>query len=173
LIKYGEKIQIVNKSSGKPLRDMFPGREQFLRKAQPHMTKDNCNELDGRYSSNDLLNNADIILGFQTSGMKEAMFTRMPVVYGAWGDFFEEIKDTLLPLHNTSALIFAQNKHEMFTRLSMLVENPDSWQPTENIQSVRDILRDAYFTKADGNVSRRLLYHAKFYALNNVRKASA
>ena len=152
---------------------MFPGREHFLCKAQPYMTKDNYKDLDGRYSSYDLLNNADIILGFQTSGMIEAMFTRTPIVYGAWGEFFEEIKNTLLPLHNTPALTFAHSKQEMFTRLATLIENPDSWRPTGEVESARRNLRETYFAKADGNASRRLLDHARFCALSSARKASA
>jgi hypothetical protein len=161
LMRHGDRIQIVNKSGGKPLRDQFPGRQDFMKKAAPYMTPDNYLELDGTYSVFDLLNSADAVLGFQTSGMIEAMFRDVPIVYGAWGPFFEEIKDTLLPLHACEGVAHARSPSELRATLEDLITSKTPWTPGTSQMAAREALREHYFARADGNVSRRLLEHAK------------
>lgn len=164
LINHGDRIQIVNKSGGKPLRDQFPGREAFMKKAAPYMTPDNYVELDGTYSAFDLLSNADTVLGFQTSGMIEAMFKDMPIVYGAWGSFFTEIKDTLLPLHDCEGVVHARSPLALRQTLESLITADASPVLSPRQKAARATMRKCYFARADGNVSLRLLDHAKALA---------
>ncbi len=164
LMSHGDRIQIVNKSGGKPLRDQFPGREAFMKKAAPYMTPNNYLELDGTYNAFDLLSNADAVLGFQTSGMIEAMFRDVPIVYGAWGPFFEEIKDTLLPLHDCEGVVHAGSPSALRSNLEALITSDAPPMPSPSQKAAREELRERYFARADGNVSRRLLEHAKALA---------
>ncbi len=158
---HGDRVQIVNKSGGKPLRDQFPGYHDFARRAAPYINQNNYIELDGTYSAFDLINCADAVLGFQTSGMIEAMFTDVPILYGAWGTFFDEIKDTLLPLHKCGGVIHATSSDELYQSLERLISSPGSNPLNDEQKAERKTMREKYFSRPDGNVSRRLLNHAK------------
>ena len=161
LRQYGDRVQIIYKFGGKPARDLFEGYADFKARAENYITPDNFIELDGTFNSLDLIRNADLILGFQTTGLIEAMFTDNPVVYGAWGPLFDDIHETLLPLDQDEALIYANSKEALAQSMHHLIESPDSFVCTDTMRTARVALRERYFARADGQVSRRLLDHAK------------
>ena len=103
--------------------------------------------------------NTDITIGFQTSGLTEAMFLDKPIICGAWGDLYEDIKDTLLPFHKTDALTFVSSKEEMWEELDSLLKSLDSYVLTDDVAAARIAFRESFFHNPDGNVSRRLLGH--------------
>lgn len=161
LKKYPGKIQIVYKTSPKAARDRFSQYNRFLEEAATFADENSILNLGKQYSSLDLIRNADVVLGFQTTGLTEPMFTDKPIVFGAWGDFYEEIKDALLPYHKTGALIHVRSKEEMQKCLESLIEGRDEYRVTEVMKAIRKEFRETYYYNPDGNVSRRVLDEAK------------
>lgn len=161
LRKYGDRVQIVYKTGGKPARDLYPGHDDFMKKARPYRNGKNLLKLDYRYPVLDLIRTSDIVLGFQTKGLFEAMFTDNPIVFGAWGDLFEDIKDSLHPLHDTEAVTHARSTEELTEVLGRLVENPGTFKLTDRAAAARKALRGRFFHQPDGRVASRILAATK------------
>jgi hypothetical protein len=47
----------------------------------------------------ELIVTADVVVGFQTTAMYEAVAARRPVIYAAWGEEYERHRDQLIPFH--------------------------------------------------------------------------
>ncbi len=161
LERYGDRVQLVYKFGGKPLRDLFVDYTDFKRRIAPYAAKNIIVETNVAHSAFDLIANADIVVGFQTSGMIEAMFRDKPIVHGAWGGLFDDIKDTLLPLHRTPALTFADSKEALWDALASLIDDPGGFALTDEIAAARKSFRETYFHQPDGRVSARLLDYCK------------
>ena len=48
----------------------------------------------------ELINSADVVVGFQTTALYEAVAARREVVYAAWGDAYERYRSGLIPFHD-------------------------------------------------------------------------
>lgn len=46
-----------------------------------------------------LISRSNVVVGFQTTALYEAVAAGRPAVYAAWGEFFEAVKGDLLPFH--------------------------------------------------------------------------
>ncbi len=111
--------------------------------------------LTGAHSANSLIANADIVVGFQTTAMIEAMLTKKPVIYSGWGPSHEEIKHQLLPIYNSGGCAVPRNAEEFKTWLRhYLAASPG---PSVSQLNQRKSFTDQYFFQADGQASRRLL----------------
>ena len=157
LIERGEELVLIYKTGGKPSRDYFPGFDDFMAKIQAAGVVDNLVELKGNVSSLDLVRFSHIVVGFQTSGLIEAMFSDTPVVYGAWGEFYEEIKDTLFPFHTTGSVRYARSPDELKGYLIQLIDDPAARGLGESELQERKRFRELYYFPLDGNSSRRVL----------------
>jgi len=172
LEKYGDRIQIAYKLGGQTARDRFNGYEAFAKKVAPYEESGAFVELRGSVNSFDLLVNADVTIGFQTSGLTEAMFLDKPIICGGWGDLYNEIKDTLLPFHTTKALTFVDSKERMWEVLDLLLENLDTFTLTDEMGAARKEFRESFFYNPDGNVSRRLLGYVKEVATGQLPRST-
>ena len=152
---YG-KIQILYKFSGKLKRDTSEDVSRLIKKSQKHIKNKNLVFLDGSKSSFDLIRHCQAVLGFQTSGMIEAMNTNKPIIYSAWGDLYGDIKDTLLPLEDTNCLTVCKSKDELYESLCNLINNYDNRTIKDNQEVSRAEFIEKYFTNSDGLVSDRL-----------------
>jgi glycosyltransferase involved in cell wall biosynthesis len=162
LKQYHGKIQIVYKSSAKEARDRYSKSNAFFAKEAKRFVDDgSLLPLGKQHKPHDLMRHADAIMGFQTSGLIEAMFTDTPIVYGAWGEFYHDIKDGLHPFHKTGALLYARSKEEMERYIRSLIEGEKQYAPTEEMLQLRKEFRERYYYNADGHVSQRVLDHAK------------
>lgn len=47
----------------------------------------------------ELIIGADVVVGFQTTALYEAVAARRPVIYAAWGDAYERYRGGLIPFH--------------------------------------------------------------------------
>lgn len=167
LKEFPDDLQIVYKTGAKTARDLFPGMAWYKKQYGEFMNPSNFLELNTQYSSFDLTTSCDIVLGFQTSGLIEAMFTDKPIVYGAWGDLYEDIKDYLHPLHQTQALFYADSKSRLRDQLVTLIENHGQYMPTDEEKAARISFREKYFSHADGTVSARILAAARQAAMED------
>jgi hypothetical protein len=48
----------------------------------------------------ELIIRADVVVGFQTTALYEAVAARRPVIYAAWGDAYERYRGGLIPFHD-------------------------------------------------------------------------
>ena len=100
---------------------------------------------------------SDIIVGFQTSGMIEAMNTDKTIIYTAWGDLYESIKDTLLPINTKDCVIDCKSKKDFSEKLSVVICNHlENKKQNTFSQKARLDLVDKYFSNSDGFVAERL-----------------
>ena len=109
--------------------------------------------LDGTTPTIDLLKVSDCIVGFHTLGIVEAMFTNKPICYGAWGDLFDDIKDTLIPFHKMKGLYFCKNPDSL---RDCLIENLLNNKKVKHQREERDKNIEEFFFKADGHSAERL-----------------
>ncbi len=155
--EYGDKVQVLYKSGAKPHRDYFPGFDEFAKKLDKLQHRESFVSLGVSCSSLDLIRNSDLIMGFQTSGLIEAMYTKKPIYAGGWGALFEDIKDTLLPFHVGSSVNFFASPETMKADLKRLIENDFKFELSAQEVSDREKFRSFYFEKNDGKAGQRLL----------------
>ncbi len=153
LKRFKGKFQIVYKLGGKPIRDTYPGFESFMEELKKLNLQDSIICLDGRVSTIDLLKISDCIVGFHTLGIIEAMFTDKPIFYGAWGELFDDIKDTLIPFHEMKGLNYCHNP-KLFKQSLIQFFNDKNIGYCDRKVREREI--ENFFYKADGKSSKRL-----------------
>jgi hypothetical protein len=161
LRKYHHKIQLVYKIGMKSARDYYHKFDEF--EAEVSKLPDNkCFvKLGGAYSSLELMRNADAVVGFMTTGLIEAMFTDNPIIFGAWGQLYDDIKDRLFAYHKTKALIYAQSQEDLRSHLEDVIEGRGGNVVDEEVLKARRKFREEFYFGADGNVSKRILNEAK------------
>ena len=153
LKEFKGRFQIVYKLGGKPTRDTYPGFAVFMDELKRLNLQDSIILLDGNVSTIDLLKISDCVVGFHTLGIIEAMFTDKPIFFGAWGDLFEDIKETLIPFHTMKGLNFCNNPSEL---KNSLIDFFYDKKIGSCDRKVRDKEIENFFYKADGKSSERL-----------------
>jgi hypothetical protein len=156
LRRHKGRLQIVYKIGGKRVRDNFPGAELFLEEAAA-IDPEGVVVLDERTSTLDLLRVSDGVLGFHTLGLVEAMFTAQPILYGAWGELFDDIKGTLMPFHQSDGLIWCDSPTRLAELLDRMVESPAALAPTPHQAAARRQFRETWYHKPDGRTAERVL----------------
>jgi len=156
LDKFYGKIQILYKFSGKLKRDTSEDIYRLINNSQKYIKNKSLIFLDGSKSSFDLIRNCQAILGFQTSGMIEAMNTNKPIYYVGWGDLYKDIKDTILPLEDSNCLTVCQSKDQLYDSLCNLINNYENITLQNDQKFSRAKFVEKYFTKSNGLVSDRL-----------------
>ncbi|MCK4822815.1 hypothetical protein KA005_44040, partial [bacterium] len=148
-LKYIDKVQIVLKG-GHPgdISGFFYG--EFIKEPLANVLV-----LTTKYQALDLIINADVIVGFQTTAMIEAMFTDKPILYPAWGELYSEVADDLLPLHRSGAVEWVHSKEELQEILVSFVNKPESLVVTTEMLLNRKEFRERYYYQPDGNVGLR------------------
>ena len=81
------------------------------------------------------------------------MFTDKPIFYGAWGELFDDIKETLIPFHKMKGLTFCNNPQILKQSLIKFFSDKNIGNCDRNI---RDREIENFFYKADGRSSERL-----------------
>ncbi len=153
LKKFKGQFQIVYKLGGKPVRDAYPGFLSFMDEINQLNFNNSIILLDSNVSTIDLLKVSDCVVGFHTLGIVEAMFTDKPIFFGAWGDLFNDIKETLIPFHKMKGLNYCDNPKLLRESLISFFEKKDIGLCDRKI---RDNEIKSFFYKADGQTSRRL-----------------
>ncbi len=157
LEKYEGNVQIIYKFSDKKHRDKSVYFERFKNRCKKHIEKNYLIVLGGSTLSYDLMRHSNIIVGFQTSALIEAMNTDRTILYTAWGDLYESIKDTLLPIARKGCVIECSSKEYFFRNISQSIENfmKNKKQESFSLEHRKEFV-DQYFSKSDGLVAERL-----------------
>ena len=163
LRKFNGELQIVYKLGGKPVRDFYPGFESFMERLNKLNLQNSIILLDSNISTIDLLKVSDCILGFHTLGIVEAMFTDKPILFGAWGELFNDIKETLIPFHKLKGIHYCDSPIKLKNSLINVIDKKSIFICDRKI---RDAEIETFFYKADGRSSKRL-----FSVLEDVYKS--
>lgn len=103
----------------------------------------------------DLIVNSDLIIGFQTTAMIEAMFSEAPILYPAWGRPYCDVAHDLIPLQQSGAVHWIQSKKELELTIASWLEKPRPWRVDSDVMKNRKLFRELYFHCPDGNVGLR------------------
>ena len=152
-----DNVQILYKIGGKPARDNYPNFDKFIKNIEKINARNSLLILDGNSSTLDLINISDIVIGFHTLGIVEAMFTNKPIIYGGWGDLFNDIKDTLIPFHKWKGLTFCDSNQSFKNEIEKYVKNNNLKNISNEEYNCRKLNREEIFYKPDGNTSKRIL----------------
>ena len=106
---------------------------------------------EGAGISNQLIVNADLILGFQTTALIEAMLTDKPVFYTAWTETECKLREELIPLHESAGLNWLRSPEDLRRDLELWAAR--EWVGGDLAQ--RKVFTDAWLF-ADGKVCSRL-----------------
>lgn len=124
---------------------------EFMRRFVKESNLPNLKLAEGASLSSQLIVNADLIIGFQTTALIEAMLTEKPIFYAAWGATEQKLRKELIPFHETSGL-------ERIASPAELIEKILAWRNGARVGgavSQRKSFTDSYFN-ADGKVCKRI-----------------
>jgi predicted glycosyltransferase len=113
----------------------------------------NISIIGGAKLSNELIKYSQIVIGFQTTALIEAMVCGKPVIYTFWGDA-PKISECLIPFHKTNALWTATSKEQLENYFEKCLVNSNI---TQNQQNARKDLVEKYFHNCNGQTSWRSL----------------
>jgi len=119
-------------------------------------TTHNIKLMSGSLISNHLLANADIIVGFQTTALIEAMFFKVPVLYTFWTKSTEYFAEELIPFHKSGGVEVIHSANELEKKIKHYIEQPNVPISPKMIQS-RIAFVNKYFYEANGRTGKRLL----------------
>ncbi len=108
--------------------------------------------LDGGADTRELIVSADIVVGFQTTALAEAMAAGTRVVYTFWTDAVERVKRQLLPYHELDGCIEVVRSPQE-CRQALL--RPSDAGPSEAQMSERLAFAEQYLGPVDGRAAER------------------
>lgn len=104
--------------------------------------------------SNQLIVNADCVVGFQTTALIEAMTTDKPILYTFWGEARDKWSNDLIPFHQTDGVRVVGSPAELVDQLDQAIRQP-TLTPVQQAAR-REFLRE-YLDRVDGHSSERAL----------------
>ena len=110
--------------------------------------------VDRRADTRRLIVDADVVLGFQTTGLFEAALAGKPIIYPAWGPTFERLRETLIPFDGYEGLVnHARTPEELVLMLASGLDESVTVSPS-------DVAREAvaeHLGPTDGKASERVI----------------
>lgn len=106
-----------------------------------------------------LILGTDLVVGFQTTALYEAVVARKPVIYAAWGSTFDEVRDTLIRFDEFPGLVtWARSAHELDDLLS---KNPEDIPLADTDGLVESV---THLGPVDGDAAQRALIRMTQFA---------
>jgi len=149
------------------LAEAYPN-QNFLVKAHPQQrdldelrarySRDNLVVVGGAAIANELIQRSDLIIGFQTTALIEAMMLDRPVIYTAWDEDYRDcLMDALLPLHRARGIVVAHSlaDFEAICRRVLSGDRSDFACSDAEVQE-RHAFVNRYFHQPDGHVCERI-----------------
>ncbi len=132
-------------------------QQEDLAALQRAYTRDNLVVVGGSSLGNALIIRSDLLIGFQTTALIEAMFLGKPVVYTAWDPNVPRLLDHLLPFHMAEGVLIARTLEE-FRGLcdDFCQQRRDAFQLTAEQKAARDAFVNRFLHQPDGKASERL-----------------
>lgn len=125
---------------------------------------ENLKVLTGSASSNQLLVNSDLVVGFQTTALIESIVLRKPTIYTFFSESVHSFKEGILPFHEYSAFETVSSDIELYDKIKEFIKNKFSSNiPDES----REKLIKRYLNNPDGKVGRRVLNYLQQYLENS------
>jgi hypothetical protein len=115
-----------------------------------------------------LIVHADVILGFQSTVMIEAMMTKAPVIYVGWGPKHDHFDRDMIPIHRSGGVLIPDSRDALDRMLRDALDGKLS--PSEEMRAARKQFTDRYFWNADGLASKRILDHAAQFVQSRARR---
>jgi hypothetical protein len=123
--------------------------------------------ITGATSGSHLMVRADVIVGFQSTAMIEAMMTNKPVIYAGWGAQHDKLSDALVPIHRSGGCVIATDREMLVESLRSAVDG--SLSPTSDMTAARKRFTDRYFFEADGRCAERVLNACAAFVVEHQR----
>lgn len=115
----------------------------------------NVHVMAGASTASHLIVLADLVVGFQSTAMIEAMLTDKPVIYAGWGPAHEARSADLVPIHTSGGLHVPSDRDSFASALESGLDG--GLAPDAASRRARRAFTDRYFYGADGHVSARVL----------------
>jgi hypothetical protein len=115
----------------------------------------NLKVMTGAKSASHLIVHADVIVGFQSTVMIEAMLTTKPVIYAGWGAVHAKHAPSLIPIDRSNGVTLANDIADFTAKLRIALAG--SGLPTADQMTARRAFTDRYFANANGETSARTL----------------
>jgi hypothetical protein len=109
----------------------------------------------GAATASHLLVHADVVVGFQSTVMIEAMLLPKPVIYAGWGPAHDARSADLVPIHASGGCALPTSEGDLQRMLRAALDG--TLQPTPSMLEARRRFTDGYFYGADGHVCERVL----------------
>lgn len=122
----------------------------------------------GAELSRHLIVRADVVVGFQTTALIEAMLAGKRVVYTEWSDAVYDNLHNLIPLHEAPGIDIACNRTDLEQLLDNVLTNKDFAVSAETM-TVRKPFIDIFIPNADGNVSTRVMRQVYAIIKNHIK----
>ena len=118
--------------------------------------RDNLRVIGGSAVANELLQRSELIIGFQTTAVTEAMMLGKNVIYTYWDPLIVRFKNDLLPFHEASGIVVAKSA-EQFRAVCERFFKGDlrDFEFTAEQIAKRDEFVNGYFSQPDGHVCER------------------
>ena len=84
------------------------------------------------------------------------MNTNKPIFYSGWGNLYDDIGKSLLPLENNKCVTVSNSKEELYSNLCELINNYDKIRNQTKKREHRTKLVEKFFAQSNGRVSLRL-----------------
>ena len=112
--------------------------------------------LDRSFPCEELISYCDLIIGFQSTAVIEAMYTTKPIAYLNW-NFPPEVdrEFDILPIHNSNAVYVASSKEQLDSFLSNHYPAPHAISDSE-IAARKQCIND-FFYDSNGKVAERFV----------------
>ena len=136
---------LLYKRGAKGNRDYWQGSERLLALENAHLVPSTAN-------ANALIVESDVVIAFQTTALIDAMHTDKVLIYCAWGERYEELKDGLIDFERFAregAILHARSPAE----LRQLLAQPPNEAKMDLVARKR--IRESFTTNPDGTVATR------------------
>lgn len=117
---------------------------------------ENIRVLSGPELSRHLIVHADLVIGFQTTALIEAMLAGKRVVYTEWSGAVLDNRHNLIPFHDAEGIDIAHSRAEFQTLLHTILDN-EAFSVAAEAAAARKPLVDVFIPNADGEVSGRVM----------------
>lgn len=111
----------------------------------------------GAKASTNLIINSDLVIGFVTTALLDAMLTDKPIIYTFWGNA-PDFKDNIIRFDENKGIDIARRKDEFERIVEKYIANDFSFTINNKVREARRKLTDIFFYNADGNVGERVLH---------------
>ncbi len=140
------------------------GEQERLQNFSGTLWNKNFFFLDGELDVRHLIINADIIVGFQTTALFEAMIARKNVIYTFWAGKANTYADLLIPFHEVPHLLRCVHSPEELVKAVYEFQGSTN---DEAIQKQRTSFFSEYLGPFDGKATQRAWHYIETYTIQN------